>query len=118
MTIQIVLFSRSSEPQLDSDEIVRALSQLRFIVYSSILLAVTVLLVVLDNMRVRKKSRRTYGDVWVFIRVALTANFSCITVLAIKAVSSLLSMGLVAVLSSWMVYVLLVVIAVNAVLAL
>jgi hypothetical protein len=113
----IVLFSRAEVPHIGPDEILEALSQTRFVIYSSLVSALALFLIFLDTNPIRSNGE-TVGDKYVVVRVLLTAIFSGFTVLATKSVSSLFTLTLYKLFTFWISYVLFFVLVFTALLTL
>ncbi|ESK97556.1 duf803 domain membrane protein [Moniliophthora roreri MCA 2997] len=82
--VTVVLSSNASDGRLDPDGLVRAISQIPFIVYACIYAVAATILAVL--------SQGPLGRQWVLVDVGLCALFGGFTVLSTKAVSTLLTM--------------------------
>ncbi|KAF8076224.1 magnesium transporter NIPA-domain-containing protein [Lyophyllum atratum] len=93
--VTVVLASNASDTRLDSDGLLRAISQPAFIVYSCVYFVGAIILATL--------SQHEIGRRWVFIDVGLCGLFGGFTVLSTKAISTLLTMGVV-MFSSWITY--------------
>ncbi|KAL0070902.1 hypothetical protein AAF712_002123 [Marasmius tenuissimus] len=82
--VTVVLASNASSGRLSPDELVKAISQIPFLVYSCLYLVGIAVLATL--------SEGPLGQEWVLIDVGLCALFGGFTVLSTKAVSTLLTM--------------------------
>ncbi|KAF9008899.1 magnesium transporter NIPA-domain-containing protein [Cyathus striatus] len=94
--VTVVLSTNSTDTRLDPDALIRAISQLPFIVYSAIYVGGVIVLSAL--------SQTTIGRTWVFIDVGLCALFGGFTVLSTKALSTLLTMEWIEIFTKWITY--------------
>jgi MFS family permease len=115
--VLIVAFAKSEEPKLDPEAIMEALSQIQFIVFASCMMALVIFFLILEKTPV-PGTNKLFGDEFMIIRVALTALFSGFTVLATKAISSLIAISFLTMFTYWISYVLLVVLISNSFLTL
>jgi len=93
--VTVVLASNASDARLDPDGLLHAISQTAFVVYACIYIAGAVILATLSEGEI--------GRHWVFVDVGLCALFGGFTVLCTKAISTLLTMGVI-MFSSWITY--------------
>jgi hypothetical protein len=110
--VTVVLASNASDSRLGHDELLKAISQTSFIVYSSIYVAGAIVLATLSEGRI--------GRTWVFVDTGLCALFGlfshgitfnylyCIsggfTVLSTKALSTLLTLEWIDIFTKWITY--------------
>ncbi|KAF8631243.1 hypothetical protein AX15_002572 [Amanita polypyramis BW_CC] len=94
--VTVVLASNSSETKMDPDTLRRAVTQLPFIIYSSIYAAAALVLATLSHGKI--------GQRWVFVDVGLCALFGGFTVLATKALSTLLTTEWINIFTEWITY--------------
>jgi hypothetical protein len=94
--VTVVLASNASDTRLGPDELLGAISQTAFIVYSSIYVAGVILLATL--------SEGSIGRTWVFVDVGLCALFGGFTVLSTKALSTLITLEWIDIFTEWITY--------------
>ena len=110
--VTVVLASNASDSRLGPDELLKAISQTSFIVYSSIYVAGAILLATL--------SEGSFGRTWVFVDIGLCALFGLFcyliifnrsyytsggfTVLSTKALSTLLTLEWIDIFTKWITY--------------
>ena len=111
--VTVVLASNASDTRLGPDELLRAISQTLFIIYSSIYVVGVVLLATL--------SEGSIGRTWVFIDIGLCALFGLryhlihnfiylyhisggFTVLSTKALSTLITLEWIDIFTKWITY--------------
>ncbi|THH03591.1 hypothetical protein EW145_g6156, partial [Phellinidium pouzarii] len=94
--VTVVLSANPSDTRLDSNSLLRAITQQAFIVLAFLYAVGTIVLVSLSSQRI--------GQEHVFIDVGACALFGGFTVLSTKAFSSLLTLEWVAVFKEWITY--------------
>ncbi|KAF8803680.1 DUF803-domain-containing protein [Phlegmacium glaucopus] len=94
--VTVVLASDASDTRLGPDELLEAISQIPFIVYSSIYVAGAILLATL--------SEGSIGRTWVFVDIGICALFGGFTVLSTKALSTLLTLEWIDIFTKWITY--------------
>ncbi|KZS97655.1 DUF803-domain-containing protein [Sistotremastrum niveocremeum HHB9708] len=94
--VTVVLSARSSDPRLNPEQFLEALSQRTFVIYASVVCAVMLVLGFL--------SERNKGREWVMIDVGLCALFGGFTVLSTKALSTLISLEWIQIFKEWITY--------------
>ncbi|KAI8929367.1 magnesium transporter NIPA-domain-containing protein [Entophlyctis helioformis] len=105
--IILAVSSQTSEPALSPDDILFAITQTQFIVYFIVTASVAVFMIGL--------SQTPQGRKYIFIDLIIVAVFGGYTVLATKALSSLLKLSFVIMISHWITYLALFVLASTAV---
>ncbi|KAF8974374.1 magnesium transporter NIPA-domain-containing protein [Flammula alnicola] len=94
--VTVVLASNASDTRLDPDGLLRAISQLPFLVYSCVYVAGAIILATLSEGAIGKK--------WVFIDIGLCSIFGGFTVLSTKALSTLLTLQWIEIFTNWITY--------------
>ncbi|KIK08385.1 hypothetical protein K443DRAFT_85157 [Laccaria amethystina LaAM-08-1] len=94
--VTVVLASNASDTRLDPEALLHALSQLPFIVFTSVYVASAIVLATL--------SEGVIGRTWVVVDVGLCALFGGFTVLSTKALSTLLTLEWLEVFTQWITY--------------
>ncbi|KAM6495715.1 Magnesium transporter NIPA domain containing protein [Amanita muscaria] len=107
--ITVVLSSNSSNTRMDPRALLKAITQLPFVIYSTIYVAGMLLLATLSH------GNSKIGQRWVFVDVGLCALFGGFTVLATKALSTLLTTEGAAMFTRWITYPILLVLIVTGV---
>eukprot|EP00842_Homolaphlyctis_polyrhiza_P001782 jgi/Hompol1/2604/HPOL_002977-RA len=100
--------SQTSEPELSPDDIVKAIMQQQFFIYFIVTASIGSIMFAL--------SYTPQGRKYIFVDLLIVAVFGGYTVLATKALSSLLKLSLVRMLSHWITYLMIFVLATTAVL--
>ncbi|EDR12935.1 uncharacterized protein LACBIDRAFT_311981 [Laccaria bicolor S238N-H82] len=94
--VTVVLASNASDARLDPEALVHALSQIPFIVFTSVYVASAIVLATL--------SEGIIGRTWVVVDIGLCALFGGFTVLSTKALSTLLTLEWLEVFAQWITY--------------
>jgi drug/metabolite transporter (DMT)-like permease len=94
--VTVVYASKSSNPTLDPEALLKAISQQAFIVYASTCAVAALILSGLSNRRA--------GQEHIFVDVGLCAIFGGFTVLSTKAVSTLISLKSIGAFKEWITY--------------
>lgn len=94
--ITVVLSTNTSDTRLNRDDLIRAISEQPFIIYSVIYLFG---IIILSGL-----SAGATGKNWVFVDVGLCALFGGFTVLSTKALSTLITMEWIRVFTEWITY--------------
>ncbi|CEL63753.1 NIPA-like protein 2 OS=Homo sapiens GN=NIPAL2 PE=2 SV=1 [Rhizoctonia solani AG-1 IB] len=101
----VVYASQSSSARLDPDALVYAITRIPFLIWAAINVAAIIALAGLSSQRTKlENSGWMQGDRWALVDVGLCALFGGFTVLATKAVSSLLSTEWANVFTEWIFY--------------
>ncbi|KAJ7591255.1 DUF803-domain-containing protein [Mycena floridula] len=82
--VTVVLASNASDTRLDPEALLKAITQVPFLVYSAVYVVGAIVLAILSEGRL--------GRQWVFVDLGLCALFGGFTVLSTKAISTLLTM--------------------------
>ncbi|CAE6505059.1 unnamed protein product [Rhizoctonia solani] len=103
--ITVVYASESSSARLDPDGLIYAITRIPFIIWAAINVGAIMVLSGLSSQRTKlENSGWMQGDRWALVDVGLCALFGGFTVLATKAVSSLLSTEWAKVFTEWIFY--------------
>ncbi|KAF9651280.1 DUF803-domain-containing protein, partial [Thelephora ganbajun] len=94
--VTVVLSTNTSDTRLDRDALMEAVTQKPFIIYSIVYVVGAFILTGL--------SASHHGRDWVFVDVGLCALFGGFTVLATKALSTLLTMEWIKIFTEWITY--------------
>ncbi|KAJ8328993.1 hypothetical protein O5D80_002954 [Batrachochytrium dendrobatidis] len=106
--IILAVSSQISEPTLSADDIVAALTQPQFVLYCIVTASILSVMLAI--------SYTPYGRKYIFVDLSIVALFGGYTVLATKALSSLLKMSFFLLSSHWVVYLMIFVLTSTAVL--
>ncbi|KAF8709612.1 hypothetical protein RHS03_02700, partial [Rhizoctonia solani] len=103
--VTVVYASQSSSARLDPDALVYAITRIPFLIWAAVNVAAIIALAGLSSQRAKLESSEwMQGDRWALVDVGLCALFGGFTVLATKAVSSLLSTEWASVFTEWIFY--------------
>ncbi|KJA29659.1 hypothetical protein HYPSUDRAFT_31621 [Hypholoma sublateritium FD-334 SS-4] len=94
--VTVVLASNASDTRLDPEGLIRAISQIPFIIYSGVYIIGAVALATLSEGNI--------GRNWVFVDIGICALFGGFTVLSTKALSTLLTLQWIEIFTKWITY--------------
>ncbi|KAF9815533.1 hypothetical protein IEO21_04533 [Rhodonia placenta] len=94
--VTVVLSSNTSDVRLDAPGLIHAVAQRPFLIYTVVYIAGAIFLSLL--------SEREAGKRWVYVDVGLCALFGGFTVLSTKAISTLLTLKGLGVITEWVTY--------------
>ncbi|KAI9193090.1 magnesium transporter NIPA-domain-containing protein [Polychytrium aggregatum] len=106
--IIVIVSSQTTEPVLTPDDIASALRQFQFMVYMAVTLSLSFLMAHLSNLQ-------TFGGRYIMVDLSMVAIYGGYTVMATKALSSLLNLGLIAIIQFSITYWILLILVVTCV---